>query len=1383
MAQKRTLEDATSTHKPKKPKTTEHVAPTAAASNLTADEVDFPRGGGTSFTPLEVKAIRAEAVKEANDELFTESEPASKKAKKSKRKSEAGTAKSSTEKSDRVARIEHLNYKRMSVGMKIFGQIVSIQPLALVVSLPNQLFGHVPITNISSQFTSLLESMDVDEDDEDEENLEDEQAESRSKVPELSDMFHPGQYVRATVTTIYVPGTTDVTGLGKSRDETAKASRRIELSLSPEKVNAEMQKSDLKAGYTLSVSVKSVEDHGYLLDLGIPDVSGFLSKLRVGQLLDATVSSISKNGRTCNVTLDPETFSSSTLTEIGNVSSVLPGTLVQTLITAVHPTGFNLQVLGFFDGTVDEFHLPRKMTEKSHKVGKKVKARVLYYLPSTPPKLALSLNEHVVGLTNCKAYPIGTLVNDVKERGLTVRLDSEIDGFVHISHISDDHTPSLSNSGLWKLGSLHRARVLGYYPFDGLLQLSLKPSILEQKYLQVADVQVGEIVKGTIKKLGDSGLFVSLSGNVDGVVWPNHYADIVLKNPSKRFKVGATIKCRVLVVDPEKNRVFLTAKKSLIDSDLPRITSFEAAKVGLVTHGVVFKVLPKALMIEFYNNVKAIIPIKEVSEESIDNLSSLYSAGKVVKVRIVTLKTEENTIIASIRKSGGVYKTFNTDISGVDIGNILEGVVAEIHKENIILSLQPSNVRALISINNLANHRGLSPAQLKVVLKTDDKLEDLVVVSRNTEDNFVIVANKPKPKPTLVKTTISMDTVEIGQTVGGRVVRHTAHGALVKLPSNIGGILHPTDVSDDFGSASAFPAVDSILKAAVVSVDKDRKQLTLSTRRSRMYPDQAGTVVDREISEISDLHVGATVRGFIKSITDHGLFLQIRELFDDFIKDWKPNFELHQLVQRPADANAKKVEMTLRSGDLSKPVALTLSSLSVGQHLEGSVKRIEEYGLFIQIDKFKIKWSLSQLSDNKEADTAIALRGFRENDRVKAVVVGIKDKRLSLSLKPSHFSEEDFTPENDGDEHEAGDQSMEALDGVDSESNGEASDEESDDEEVAMQVDVDQTSSTKKPSNGPLKLSSGFQWFGNTVNVDAESSSDSEDSDNEAPSKKKKKKQRKEIEQDLTAQMHTKAPESNADFERLLLGSPNSSYLWIQYMSFQLQLSEIEKAREIGRQKRQEKLNVWIALLNLENAYGTEETLEKVFKDAARANDSKTVHLRLASILDQSGKHKKAEEQYKRTGKKFGLSSKVWTLFAEHYLQRGEIEESRKLLSRALQSLEKRKHLKTISRFAQLEYKLGEPERGKTLFEGIIDSHPKRWDMWSVYMDMEAGQSDIQSLRSLFDRVLQLKLTSHKAKSFFKKWLELERRLGDEEGAEMVKQKAVEWTQKSNTLS
>lgn len=60
--------------------------------------------------------------------------------------------------------------------------------------------------------------------------------------------------------------------------------------------------------------------------------------------------------------------------------------------------------------------------------------------------------------------------------------------------------------------------------------------------------------------------------------------------------------------------------------------------------------------------------------------------------------------------------------------------------------------------------------------------------------------------------------------------------------------------------------------------------------------------------------------------------------------------------------------------------------------------------------------------------------------------------------------------------------------------------------------------------------------------------------------------------------------------------------------------------------------------------------------------------------------------------------------------------------------------LKTISKFAQLEYKFGDPERGKTIFEGVVDSHSKRWDLWSIYLDMEAGQGDIASVRLVFEQ-------------------------------------------------
>ena len=135
--------------------------------------------------------------------------------------------------------------------MKIFGQVIAILPLALIISLPNQLFAHVPITNISAQFTELLERMEsqesetnLEEDDEEEEDRQ-----SKLQVPELSDMFKVGQYVRAVVSALHLPGANDTSGIGRSRDEASRASKRVELCLIPERVNSGVQKSDLKSGF------------------------------------------------------------------------------------------------------------------------------------------------------------------------------------------------------------------------------------------------------------------------------------------------------------------------------------------------------------------------------------------------------------------------------------------------------------------------------------------------------------------------------------------------------------------------------------------------------------------------------------------------------------------------------------------------------------------------------------------------------------------------------------------------------------------------------------------------------------------------------------------------------------------------------------------------------------------------------------------------------------------------------------------------------------------------------------------------------------------------------------------------------------------------------
>lgn len=133
-------------------------------------------------------------------------------------------------------------------------------------------------------------------------------------------------------------------------------------------------------------------------------------------------------------------------------------------------------------------------------------------------------------------------------------------------------------------------------------------------------------------------------------------------------------------------------------------------------------------------------------------------------------------------------------------------------------------------------------------------------------------------------------------------------------------------------------------------------------------------------------------------------------------------------------------------------------------------------------------------------------------------------------------------------------------------------------------------------------------------------------------------------------------------------------------MSFQLALSEIDKAREIGRRaldkiafrEEEEKLNVWMALVNLENAHGTPESFTKVLRDAAQYNDTKTVYLRTASVLQQTGKTDKAEELYTKVCKKFGRETDTWTSFAEFmFTAKDDAEAARALLPRSLKSIPK----------------------------------------------------------------------------------------------------------------
>lgn len=336
------------------------------------------------------------------------------------------------------------------------------------------------------------------------------------------------------------------------------------------------------------------------------------------------------------------------------------------------------------------------------------------------------------------------------------------------------------------------------------------------------------------------------------------------------------------------------------------------------------------------------------------------------------------------------------------------------------------------------------------------------------------------------------------------------------------------------------------------------------------------------------------------------------------------------------------------------------------------------------------------------------------------------------------------------------------------------------------------TAGSKAPAPR-LQVSSGFSWDVNLNNLKTsvaggnESSSDSEDDEEQAKTKKDHPNtQTKKETTDPNQQ-----PQSVHEFERLVISSPNNAANWIHYMDFHLQATELDQARAVAERalktiffrEEQEKLTVWGAMLNMENTFGTEETLQKIFERAIQYNDPLKAFQHLVDIYIKSEKFKDAEELYNIMVKRFRQETSVWWKYATFLLKQGQSEATHRLLQRALKCVPEKEHVDLISKFAQLEFRMGDAVRAKALFESTLSSYPKRTDLWSVYIDMMVKHGSQKEVRDIFERVIHLSLAPKRIKFFFKRYLEYEKKYGNEKTVQAVKEEALKYVESKGSMA
>lgn len=91
--------------------------------------------------------------------------------------------------------------------------------------------------------------------------------------------------------------------------------------------------------------------------------------------------------------------------------------------------------------------------------------------------------------------------------------------------------------------------------------------------------------------------------------------------------------------------------------------------------------------------------------------------------------------------------------------------------------------------------------------------------------------------------------------------------------------------------------------------------------------------------------------------------------------------------------------------------------------------------------------------------------------------------------------------------------------------------------------------------------------------------------------------------------------------------------------------------------------------MNLENLYGSQQLLLKVFDSALEQNEPIKVYRRLVTIYVQSEKHDLADSLYQTMAKKFGSSVWVWSDYGTFLMKQRRYVQARALLQRSLKAL------------------------------------------------------------------------------------------------------------------
>ncbi len=428
---------------------------------------------------------------------------------------------------------------------------------------------------------------------------------------------------------------------------------------------------------------------------------------------------------------------------------------------------------------------------------------------------------------------------------------------------------------------------------------------------------------------------------------------------------------------------------ALLDETLGTASGLE----GTVVKGRVLAVENDSVLIDVGLKSEGRVPLKEFS---VPGRPAEIKPGDTVEVYLERMEDKNGEAQLSREKARReeawtlLEKSFqaNERVNGVIFGRVKGGFTVDLSGAVAFLPGSQVDIRPVRDITPL-----LGTPQPFQILKMDRSRGNIVVSRR-----AVLEESRAEARSELVA------SLKEGQVLTGVVKNITDYGAFVDL-GGVDGLLHVTDIAwRRINHPSEALHIGQTVKVQVIRFNAETQRISLGMKQLEADPWEGVEL---------KYPAGARFKGRVTNITDYGAFVELEPGVEGLVHvsemSWtKKNVHPGKIVSTSqevevqvldVDPQKRRISLGLKQC-MANPWEAFIEKNPAGTELEGEIKNITEFGLFVglpgEIDGMV---HLSDLDWKRPGEQAIA--DYKKGDMVKVRVldVDVEKERISLGIK------------------------------------------------------------------------------------------------------------------------------------------------------------------------------------------------------------------------------------------------------------------------------------------------------------------------------------------------------------------------------------------------